>query len=118
MKKHHTGYEFDGKTVPSRMILDAFRFKLGSGFKNTIKEHFLKWGKMPNTQGSRAIMLEGIGKDMVKVEKSVFGIPSQFVPMNADMTARLKGINSPMVDSGELMEAVSYKTSITNTVVT
>lgn len=119
MKMHHTGYEFDGKTVPSRMVLTVLGISIGGNLKGVIKSHFLKWGKVPNTFNSRMLLLNGIGKDLREAEKSIFGIPSQFIPMNAPMTVRFKeGRNTPLVDSGELRDATAYKTSLIDVAIT
>lgn len=118
MKKHHYGYEFDGKTVPARRVLDVLGFRVKSYMSTQGKAHFLKWAKTSNTDSSRMLLLTGIGKDLRDIEKSIFGIPSQFIPSNAPLTIALKGDNSPMFDSGELMEATAYKTSLIDVAVT
>jgi hypothetical protein len=118
MKKHHTGYEFDGHRVPSRMIRDVFGHTIGGDMKGVIKSHFMQWGKVPNTHGSRMLLLTGIGKDMREREKSIFGVPSSKIISNSPVTEAIKGHNSPLVDSGELMEATAYKTSLIDVAIT
>ena len=120
MKKHHTGYEFDGNSVPARPIRDVLGFKLmGNSYKATIKKYFMDWGRVPNTFNSRMLLLNGIGKDMRETEKDIFGTHSSKIPANAELTIALKdGRDTPMVDSGELREATAYKTSLIDVAVT
>lgn len=121
MRLHHRAHQArmeNGATVnvPARPILDVAgaRVKSVDG-KFSIQSGLLAWGKLPITPMSNEKLLQDIGRGISNIEKDVFGVPSARIPMNSEYTVSLKGANTPMVDSTELVNAVSFKTSITKT---
>lgn len=111
MKFHHDG---DGQTVPRRpviTILENFRTRkaLNSATTNSLLNKFVG-GELSAQQ-----VLTGIGKQVAKEEKKIFGDKGSLAG-NTPNTIAVKGADSPLVDTGDLRDAVSYRTSITKTI--
>lgn len=102
--------------TPARPILDVFGHNFTS-FHDTLFNHQKKFWTSSKSP-SNTFLLNGIGALLVAEEKKVFGVASADIPMNAPYTVMLKGENTPMVDTQELVKAVSYKTSIDGVVKT
>ena len=119
MRKHHNGYELGGTKVPARPVLTVLNFRLGGVGKSLVKTYLRQWSKTPVTPQSNMLLLDNIGKDVREMEKSIFGVASEFMPSNSSLTISLKGgQNTPLVDTEELLDATAYKTSLGNKVVT
>ena len=111
MAIHHTGNPEDN--LPARPVLSILAFRMFS--PNRVKDPVIrraitKWLKGPIAPSSNINMLNSIGRELVRKEKAIFG--SGVLVKNAPRTISIKGSNSPLIDTGDLRDHTSYKTSI------
>lgn len=102
MQNHEFGFG-----VPQRHLRQS-AFDVVSNSKINRKEikNFLFTGENLDTYLNKS------GARIANTAKSLFGVVSPQVPSNAPMTIALKGGNdTPLVDTGELRDAWSFRTS-------
>ena len=72
------------------------------------------WAKDGGSVRATERVLDTYGKTLAKKEMAIFGVAGPMMPANSPKTKKRVGVdgpNSPLVDSGELRDAVRYKTS-------
>lgn len=110
MKEHHTGDEI----TPPRPVLTILNFRLRGYLSSSEAKSLLKrWAKDPKNID---LFLSSLGKKIAQQEKQIFGNNTELAS-NAPLTQKLKGRDSPLVDTGELRSKVAYRTSIGNKVI-
>lgn len=107
MAIHHNGGNPNGSVpLPPRPVLDILFFKNQRLTDPKFKAAFKAWGKRKSSDASDAMLLEDIGKILRDKEKQIFGssdlIPNKVPP---------KSKNSPLIERGDLVSKVAYKTS-------
>ena len=112
MQLHHTG-SFENN-IPARPVLSILfenEYKLAE--KPPIKKLIMEYMESDLSDASLEKMLSGIGKYLSAKEKRIFG--SSLLAENAKSTQEMKGgRNSPLIDTGSLVDEVAYRTSVTN----
>lgn len=108
MAYHHRGNP--EQNLPARPVLDILRFRLRNLENPRIKSIAREWLTNINRQGSTEQMLLQLAKVIAKEEQKIFGDTSALI-RNSPLTIALKGSNNPLIERGDLKEAVSYRTS-------
>lgn len=106
MAFHHNGGTPTGDAyVVPRPLLDLFFEKHRHSMFNdrVIKAAFTRWKKRTPSEESNKKLLADIGRRIAKLEKDAFGDPS-LLPVTNNPT--------PLVDTGELRNAVAFRTSL------
>ena len=103
--------EFGTDTVPSRPIFQITASTRPPQREPKVKEAVKEWSKLLTTKDNSKDLLDTIGKNYQGALVGLFGDSSVLSP-NADTTIRLKGRDEPLVDSGELRDNLTYKSSI------
>lgn len=112
MRFHHTG---DGDLIPPRPVITILENFVAEGVLSgaMVESWLIKWTRGRLTTEN---LLKRIGRVLGQAEQEIFGDTSRLTP-NSPKTQILKGgRNTPLVDTGDLREAVSYKTSISGKV--
>lgn len=100
---------------PDRDVRDPTKFEMESSttinmFGKTLSDYL--HNRIPLSQ-----MLNRFGWKISDIAVSKFGIPSQYLQMNSQQWADLKGANSPLVNEGYLMDAWAWKNTYDNLIV-
>ena len=114
MKLHHTGGSVGGIPIPERPVLTHLDFESREFLSSKSVKNSLKNGVVLGDLNST---LNFIGLSLRDKEKDIFGDPTKLQP-NADATViRKHGVDSPLVDTGELRDKVAYRLSTNKTIV-
>ena len=114
MKLHHTGGSVGGIPIPERPVMTHLDFESREFLNSKQVENSLKSGVV---FGDLNATLRFIGLRLREKEKNIFGDTSKLQP-NADATiARKHGVDSPLVETGELRDKVAYKLSTSKAIV-
>lgn len=113
MALHHNP-EGNGFDFPPRPVLDILFHRNENLDNPQIKTILNKYRKLEPNEANNKLLLEELGKYLVKQEKEIFG--SSALAPNAQSTIDQKGKNSPLVDTGSLRDKVAYKTSKDKTI--
>ena len=116
MKFHHkggtsaNGVKSPSRPVRAKMMMYGTRAAVSS---KLVRNAFKEWsgGRISNEGFFKAL-----GTTLVQYERSVFGATGPLEP-NAALTIALKGKNDPLIATGDLIDHVAYKTSISKKVV-
>ncbi len=74
------------------------------------------WGSSDLSVAANERLLEGYGKLLAQKEKDIFGKIGPDMPATeSPKKVGVMGPNAPLVDTGELREAIRYRTSISKT---
>lgn len=107
MAMHHQGYEGKYAFVPARKVRTQVALDM--------KSLFPSWGKQVNNylyhDKSLRDTLDFIGRLSATRAYDIFGDKSELAP-NSAYTIHLKNSDSPLVDTGELRDNWSYKSSV------
>ena len=116
MKFHETGGVGAGGVIspprPVRALMLSYGVKatMTGGFA---LDTFKKWSEgLLDNDG----FFRGIGVHLGYTEKSMFGLGGPLL-RNAPYTAELKGEDNPLIETGDLVAHVAYKTSLSKGVV-
>ena len=115
MKMHEVGgVTSSGGAYPARPVKGHMLMtELSEGMRSAkVREAFKLWesGTLDN-EG----FFTKVGMTLVEFEKAIFGAAGPLAP-NPPSYAAKKGGSNPLIDTGELVDAVSHKTSITGIV--
>lgn len=99
---HHNGVPSKG--IPPRPVLSIVTRLYGKIIAKKAKREMFKY-----LDGEQSLdhTLASIGKVSLSYTKDVFGDPT-VLPQNAKTTIKIKGRDTPLVDSGELQSKLSY----------
>lgn len=116
-------HSFGSKTanIPTRPVLDL-NFRLwnpinkNKDLKKMLKKYFsnIKSAKAPI---KFSLVLDQVAGSYVQTTRASFGNTSLLAP-NATFTIFLKGKNTPLIDTGDLRDTLSYTTSFRGSIVT
>lgn len=102
---NHFGLVIDNLSIPSRPFLT----NLLINYVEDINILFLeKIGLVIDGKINAQVALEQIGERLVELCKKQIESDRPFAP-NSPVTIAKKGSNTPLIDSGKLLEAISYK---------
>jgi hypothetical protein len=102
---------------PARPVLAVVNFQLSRETKtDSFRKYLNNWSKDIQKKDATLKLLEDIGLHVAKFEQSFFGSPSADIPSNSPYTIRLKGADTPLVDTGDLQAKVAHKNTLTNNV--
>lgn len=111
MKLHHTGVPSQG--IPARPVLTIlFQNNLHLINQPVVQKAIKAYMKSDLSEKAQAKMLRAIGRHLAQKEVELFGSTPPLTE-NAQSTRDMKGFDAPLVETGELMEATSYKDSVT-----
>jgi hypothetical protein len=108
MRMHHFGV---GGLKP-RQVLTLLVFRNRKLQDPKFSSAMKTWGDGPYTIQNNNKLLDTFGQILAREEKSIFGKASPLMPPSAPFKeVGVMGPTAPLVDTGELKEAVRYKTS-------
>ena len=92
----------DGTVIPERPFMRNANATMRDDLVKVVKEHV-----NPATLAVDAVTAAAVGETMkAKIQESIVGLTN---PANAPITRARKGGNSPLEDSGDMHDAVSYE---------
>lgn len=103
-------HEYGFNNIPPRPIREITMFKIPSELNSVFAE--LK--KYIRGQNEVDDVLDMAGWKITGIAVSLFGKASPKIPANSPYTESVKGFNAPLVDSGLLKNAWSWKNSVDN----
>lgn len=115
--KHSSGMSYPelmqihehGLGVPKRPVFNIAKFKEPPKTSPTVKKFMDNW-MQSNRSSATKNLLDNIGTHYRDLIKSIFGDIKE-LKSNSPYTIKLKGKNSPLIESGDLRDKVKYKSS-------
>jgi hypothetical protein len=111
LKLHVGGSLFSNTPMPPRPLLNILWAKNARLQDPLFKKAIIDWAKRPQTVNSNKKLLDDLGKVLTRKGRALFG-KTPPLAVNAPMTIKKKGRNSPLVETGELRDKFSYRNTI------
>jgi hypothetical protein len=114
MALHHYGHEAKNGAgeKPPRPLLDHVFFSNYRLNDPAFRSAFNAWSRRMPSEASNSKLLDDIGKIIATKEKNMFGKSPPLAPMAGNiMKEEQQEGNDPLIDTGSLRDAVSFKTS-------
>lgn len=113
---HHSGYTTNGRRVPARPVSTVVRytFKGEDILRKGLDKYFSNLNKKGGVISAEAALKPWLTSMLDYAKYEVFGSTTK-LESNSPYTIKMKGFDSPMVDTGELRD--QWKVRINGTVV-